>query len=437
MSRRHALLVSAAVLSPLLITACGDSGSTPDPSTAVTQEVPVVADTFELSADRADGSTILTNDDDTVAVAVPDSALPAGLDASAITATVDRLVATDIGTGIEFSLGPDGTEFSEPVTLTFVADWDPEGTVTVTAVADDGTNLLPTPEDADEVLKTLQVVPNDDGTSTVSVEVDHFSSWSFAIHGPLSVIADNNAGFLIGAQSGVEGRDLYVIAGSLNSSLSPMKVSAPKLCAELIELEFRGATSSRSIASHGRKCDEGNDPSVEFWFPYECIGPEMGTASGVVNVQYGLAGLSPFALLVVLAGGEELAMRESVRKQGFWANASDALLYMRAPFSEDLACLDGASTTTSSTVQPAPSTTTAQPTTTSRGTVTGSPRPTPTPTPPAPGPTPPTPPTTTAATTTTAKATTTTKPRQGATTTLPRPTTTAPRPVTGGTTTLP
>lgn len=437
MQRRRALIASASVIATVALAACGDSNSQSDDPV---DGVPFIVDTFELSADRLDGSTILTNDDDTVAVAVPDSALPAGLDASAITATVDRLVATDIGTGIEFSLGPDGTEFSEPVTLTFVADWDPEGTVTVTAVADDGTNLLPTPEDADEVLKTLQVVPNDDGTSTVSVEVDHFSSWSFAIHGPLSVIADNNAGFLIGAQSGVEGRDLYVIAGSLNSSLSPMKVSAPKLCAELIELEFRGATSSRSIASHGRKCDEGNDPSVEFWFPYECIGPEMGTASGVVNVQYGLAGLSPFALLVVLAGGEELAMRESVRKQGFWANASDALLYMRAPFSEDLACLDGASTTTSSTVQPAPSTTTAQPTTTSRGTVTGSPRPTPTPTPPAPGPTPPTPPTlptTTAATTTTVKATTTTKPPQGATTTLPRPTTTAPRPVTGGTTTLP
>ncbi len=426
MSRRFALIVSASVLAPILAAACGDSGSTPDTSTDMATEVPVVADTFELSADRVDGSTILTNDDETVAVAVPDSALPAGLDASAITATVDRLVATDIGTGIEFSLGPDGTEFSEPVALTFVADWDPEDTVTVTAVADDGTNLLPTPEDADEVLKTLQVVPNDDGTSTVSVEVDHFSLWSFAIHGRLSVITDNNAGFLIGAQSGVEGRELYVIAGSLNSSLSPMKVSAPELCAELIELEIRGATSSRSIASHGRKCDEGKDPSVEFRFPYECLGPEMGTASGVVNLQYGLAGLSPFALLVVLAGGEELAIRESVRKQGFWANASDALLYMRAPFSEDLGCLDSASTTTTSTVQPAPSTTTAQPTTTSRGTVTGNPRPTP----PTPGPTPPTPPTTTAATTTTVKATTTTKPRQGATTTLPRPST-------GGTTTLP
>lgn len=425
MNRRVALLVSASVLAPILVAACGDSGSTPDTSTDMTTEVPVVAQTFELSADRLDGSTILANDDDTVKVDVPDVALPTGFDPNDITATVDQLVATDVGSGIEFALGPDGTEFSEPVTLTFVADWDPEGNVAVTAIADDGTNLLPEPEDADEVLKTLQVVPNDDGTSTISVQIDHFSRWSFINYGGVIPAITSDSGFLVGVDSGVDGRELYVIAGVLNSGLADLKVSRPLLCATMVNLRFRGATSDRTAASQGRRCEDGVDPAIEFWFPFECTEPGGG-ATGLIEVQYGLAGLDPFVLLIVLAGGEVLDIANSARRSEFWANASDALLFMRAPFSQDLYCTLPLDTTTSSTVAAAEVTTTTSPTTTSRGTVS---RPTP-PTPPGPGPTPPTPPTTTAATTTTIKATTTTKPRQGATTTLPRPST-------GGTTTLP
>ena len=200
MRRRTVLSLSAIVGVTSVLVACGGSTSSPPsqpPASSV--DSAFVSDSLTLSADRRDGSTVLSEGSSSISVEIPDDALPSGVDSADITATVNRLTATDVGTAIEFELGPDGTEFVEPITLTWTADWDPEAPVAVSAIADDGTNLL-SADDSEEILKTLQVVPNDDGTSTISVDIDHFSVWTFTSFSNGNTLSVQNGGyFLLGS----------------------------------------------------------------------------------------------------------------------------------------------------------------------------------------------------------------------------------------------
>lgn len=429
MSRRAPLALILALSTATTAVACGSSDSTPasTPSSTVAT-VDLRSDSFTLTADRREGLTVLSEESDSISVEIPDDALPSGVDSADITATVNRLTATDVGTAIEFELGPDGTEFDEPVTLTWTADWDPEAPVAVSAIADDGTNLL-SADDTEEILKTLQVVPNDDGTSTISVDIDHFSVWSFfSFPGAGSTLAAQQGmgGYLL--LSSYEDNGTVVVAADVLERVKQfMSVTTTELCLEVSELSYGGVKSDKGseVVEDGfRKCTTDN--FIDLTMPTTCDGTGQGFMRGMSTAYFGLAGLSPFALLIVLAGGDVQSQATAFSQSDSWASASKALLFIRRKFDQNIPCAPPTtmSTAMSTTTMTDSDTPLAQPTTTVRSGTSGSPSRTTTL-----APTTTTAPSTTT-TTTTIKATTTTRPRAGATTTLPRPTP-------GGTTTLP
>ncbi|MDA0370441.1 MAG: hypothetical protein O3C62_11735 [Actinomycetota bacterium] len=301
MSRRAPLALILALSTATTAVACGSSDSTPTstPSSTVAT-VDLRSDSFTLSADRREGLTVLSEGSSSISVEIPDKALPSGVDSADITATVNRLTATDVGTAIELCL-----EVSE---------------------------------------RSYGGVKSDKG-------------------------------------------------------------------AEVVEDGFRKCTT---------------DNFTDLTMPTTCDGTGQGFMQGMSTAYFGLAGLSPFALLIVLAGGDVQSQATAFSQSDSWASASKALLFIRRKFDQNIPCAPPTtmSTAMSTTTMTDSDTPLAQPTTTVRSGTSGSPSRTTTL-----APTTTTAPSTTT-TTTTIKATTTTRPRAGATTTLPRPTP-------GGTTTLP
>lgn len=413
MIRRSALFVTAALITPL--TACGDSVSSSEPTTVSNTEV--IQESFTLTADRLDGATVLGTNDDSLLVTVPDSALPDGLDPSTITAVVQRATAGDSGIAVEFELGPDGTTFDEPVTLSWTGVWDPDGTVGIAAVSADGTNLLPTSDDADEVLKTLQVVPNDDGTSTVSVEVDHFSTWFLHNIGTFTWI-QRQGDFLAVEYEYLPRRNEFRLYASMSQSWKKSMRDSVRGGTEVC-LRTKNVDLGDLVGKAGgdENCHP-DTPALSIYVRCPQRDEDFSTRiSMVAEVSLAMANISPFALVVYILAGTEIT---STKAEGAWASASDVSAFMRVPIREEVFCKGTApstSTVTTTTVAGSDTTTTTSPPESSGSTTKTTVKATTT--------------TTTAApTTTTIKATTTTKPRQGATTTLPRPTP-------GGTTTLP
>lgn len=409
MSRWATLLVCALVLAPTTIVACGGSGDTSDPTTAP-RDIELAREIVTLSAARVSDATVLTTDDESLSVTVPDLALPDDFDPSTLTAVVERATAGDAGTVVEFALGPDGTEFDEPVTLSWTGQWDPNGVVGIAAVSDDGTDLLPTADDSDDVLKTLQVVRNDDGTSTVSIDVDHFSKWSlWNMGGMANLTNDESKGFLFSSGFYDQDRGEFVVDAYASTQLRDRLARKPgELCLSVTSANFGGLdASTRNVGQ--RRCDAS---SVELTLPAKC--PTRTTSFDArvkidLEVSFATKGTSPFELLVLLLGGTEVPSESS---NTAWASASQVSIFLRWPYERGVTCeaVVATSTTVNSTTESVTTTTTRTGSTT-KTTVTATT-------------------TTMAPTTTTIKATTTTKPRQGATTTLPRP-------GTGGTTTLP
>lgn len=414
MIRRAGLVLFAIGLVPTTIIACGGSGESSGAST-VPPVIVLERETITLAADRVDGATVLTADDESLSVTVPDLALPDDFDPSTLTAVVERATAGDAGTVVEFALGPDGTEFDEPVTLTWTGQWDPDGVVGIAAVGDDGTDLLPTAVDSDEVLKTLQVVRNDDGTSTVSIDVDHFSTWSlWNMSGFANLSNDVSKGFLTSAGVYDQSYGEFVVDAYASTKLRDMLARQPgELCLAVASANFGGLEApARNVGQ--RKC---NESFVELTLPAEC--PRRATSFDArvridLEISFATKGTSPFEFLVLLLGGTEVPNSYSTTA---WASASQMSIFMRWPYERRITCEAVVATSTtvdSSTTSTDVATTTTRPVGTGSTTKTTVQVTT----------------TTMATTTTTIKATTTTKPRQGATTTLPRP-------GTGGTTTLP
>jgi len=375
-SRRASLVLILTLSTTATAVACGSSDSTPTSSSTVAT-VDLRSDSFILTADRQEGLTLLSEESASISVEIPDDALPYGVDSADITATVNRLTATDVGSAVEFELGPDGTEFDEPVTLTWTADWDAEASVGVSAIAEDGSNLL-SADDTEEILKTLQVVPNNDGTSTISVDIDHFSVWSFfTFPGAGSAISAEKSGggyFLLGSYE--EDGTVVVAADVLPRVTSFMKVKNTELCLEVSDLAFSGVESAKAdqvVASGFRECTTAEN-FVELALPTSCDGTGQGFMRGTSTAYFGLAGLSPFALLFVLAGGETLTS-DQFRQSDNWANASGALLFIRRAFRENIPCAPPTtiSTTMSTTTMTDSDPSLAQPTTTVRSGTPGSP----------------------------------------------------------------
>lgn len=438
MLRRIALTLAIVLVPTTVVVACGGSGSDSTSDSSLPEssgDVDFTASSFTLVADRVEGTTVLTNDDKSVSVEIPDSALPQGLDATEITASVERVIATEAGTVIDFVLGPDGTEFVEPVTLTWTGDWDPEGVVAVSAVADDGTNLISSPDDSEEILKTLQVAPNEDGTSTVSVEVNHFSQWSFLNFGGNSIAVSATGSFdseFLLAWSIAQFPTVFFgvdIGWRLGENLG---FETSELCLEVRNVELSGvvAINQPDFSKTGlRKCtvlsETESEPLyfVEEKVDLQCTSPNRGSLSASLVAYFGAPGLSPLEMFVILLGGELKKNLNAPPASNAWLISSTALLYVHRSIENRFDCQNYSTTTMNTstsipgTSSPAPSDSTDRPT--SSG-ATSAPKSTSTTVVVT---------TTTEKTTTTVRATTTTKPRQGATTTLPRPS--------GGTTTLP
>lgn len=410
----------ASILSTSLLVACGDSSSS---APASDRELEITQTSVDLVAERVDDTTVLVGSAGGLTVSVPDSALPSGVAPDSITARVDSLRIAEVGTALEFVLGPDGTVFEKPVTLSWTGDWDPNGIVTLTAISDDGENLLSSDE-TDEVLKTLQVERNDDGSSTVSIDVTHFSRWTFMnIRSDSYLFSEDFNDFLILTTE--FRRDRLEVELSISRSLkNQMSVDRPELCLSIVDFVAEGLTvSDPALSSTGRlrQCTS-SELSLSFRVEPRCTTTDVGTLQGTAEAQFGLGGLSPFEFLLVLAGGQRVFLTADELRQGIWVSASSALIFIRRGFTGIVDCSTTSATTVTSTATSTATSTvtsTAAPnaggttaTTTSRSATTTTLAPT----------------STTVPTTTTVPATTTTKPR-GATTTLPR------RP--GATTTLP
>ena len=429
---RRSRLALAIPLTLLAVSACGGGDSSTDEGLGADD---FTVSRFDLSSTRTGSTTRLVSSDGDVVLDVPDSALPAGLDSSTITASVTRLAVTDGSSAIQLDLGPDGTEFDEPITITWSGSWDTDGLVSVVAHSADGTNLLTSPEEAQAVLDTLTVVDNDDGSSSISVEIEHFSSWVFLNAGSLKAVYDEDpvADRSIGASFDRSSVDLEVgqsetatmLVGISDDLRASMRDTGELCVLPWVDssLEFVSISTSS-----GPRC-EPKRQMIEVRHEFTCRDPRSGKVMIAPLVTFGMSDLNPLQFFMVLIAGKQARRGDMNDLLGnpddeIVSYIADFAIYLQLTWRIDVNCravaattLPSESTTTlsdDSSSNPSTTVTPGRPVSGGSGTTTSIAGTS----------------TTTLQPTTTLRATTTTKPRQGATTTLPRPST-------GGTTTLP
>ncbi|MFM8529712.1 MAG: hypothetical protein ACKOD2_08575 [Ilumatobacteraceae bacterium] len=133
----------------------------------------------ELVASREGDATVLSGDGPVKPrVVIPDDVLPDGVTKDDLNGSVAYATDPETGsTAVEFHMGPDGTQFSAPIKLSWVGRSGEGITTALMAVDDEGNNLL-TRDEAESIVSTLTTEEtNEDGIGPVSLSVDHFSGW--------------------------------------------------------------------------------------------------------------------------------------------------------------------------------------------------------------------------------------------------------------------
>jgi hypothetical protein len=181
---RFAARAAAVVTSlALVLSGCGSdesSATRPDVETvSAGDHVPAPEDVVAAVATRGreGNATVLTSPTTLAAkVSVPDAALG---DVDPADLTADVLSYDDAeSSAIAFRLGPDGSEFEQPVTLEWDGPWSPDASFSLTAVHGDGTPVDTTERDDANSIAALQIEPTSDSTAHYTLPITHFSTWS-------------------------------------------------------------------------------------------------------------------------------------------------------------------------------------------------------------------------------------------------------------------
>ena len=161
--------------------ACGGSSDKYEPA----GEVPFTEDDLqEVAFERSNNgnATIFESIEDQISVTVPDSALPESVNPDDLTSEA-VYVSSGNAFAIDFTLGPDGTEFEEKVELSWVGPWDPSAVIQIQAVSDDGVPVLTSIEDTEEIIENLVIAPSESGDEArYSLNVDHYSTWTVSVY---------------------------------------------------------------------------------------------------------------------------------------------------------------------------------------------------------------------------------------------------------------
>ena len=160
--------------------ACGGSSDEYEPA----GEVPFTEDDLqEVSFERSneDNATVFESVEDQISVTVPDSALPESVDPDDLTSEAVYVSSGNVY-AIDFTLGPDGTEFEEKVELSWVGPWNPSAVIQIQAMSDDGIPVLTSIEDTEEIIENLVIAPSESGDEArYSLNVDHYSNWTVSV----------------------------------------------------------------------------------------------------------------------------------------------------------------------------------------------------------------------------------------------------------------
>ena len=160
--------------------ACGGSSDEYEPA----GEVPFTEDDLqEVAFERSneDNATVFESIEDQISVTVPDSALPESVNPDDLTSEAVYVSSENVF-AIDFTLGPDGTEFEEKVELSWVGPWNPSAVIQIQAVSDDGVPVLTSIEDTEEIIENLVIAPSESGDEArYSLNVDHYSNWTVSV----------------------------------------------------------------------------------------------------------------------------------------------------------------------------------------------------------------------------------------------------------------
>ena len=177
-----AFCVGASFIAALFLAACGsDSSSTPIPT--ITATIDDVDASVATQSRDADNTVLASQGNIDTNIVIPDSALPNGLNSQDITAKVFTLDSKADGvSGVSFKLEPDGTKFKEPVLLQWDGPWDEANSYSLNAFSGDGTPIADSGSTISNSVLALQVEPTSKTTARYTLPIDHFSTWSVAIH---------------------------------------------------------------------------------------------------------------------------------------------------------------------------------------------------------------------------------------------------------------
>lgn len=321
------------------LTACGGSDSSQkslEPQTG----------TVSLVAAREGDSTVLTASGPVAPkVVVPDEALPAGVSSDDLTGSVTYLTDPASGvTAVEFSMGPDGTEFVAPVELSWIGRTDDNVTTAIAALGDNGENLLAEEEAMSILDGVTSKKSGDDGTGSVSMNVTHFSKWI--------VIQSDDRLDTIGYGAGT------FITSTVRLKFEYWRTSRtmPEGVFELaVDYETMGNSLSREAclnptitmsgpASYymraGNTCGTRYDARS---FYLKC--PDT-TSSGTITVDFtayvGMSGLAPSERLVVLFGSTQRSPDNGSANEDAFVATSDLAIFMKGRLTRPYNCADGA-----------------------------------------------------------------------------------------------
>lgn len=187
MEQHRSRFAARAVAVAVSLTLIGGACSSDDPSittadvetVSAVDRAPVPEDVVSAVATRGreGNATVLTSPTTLAAkVSVPDAAL-GEVDPAELTADVLSYDDADSSV-IAFRLGPDGSEFEQPVSLEWDGQWSPEASFSLTAVHGDGTPVDTTERQDANSIAALQIEPTSDSTAHYTLPITHFSTWS-------------------------------------------------------------------------------------------------------------------------------------------------------------------------------------------------------------------------------------------------------------------
>lgn len=380
-------LVSLCSVLVVSVVACGGSDSSPS---SIEPQIGSV----DLKATREGETTILSADAPvSPKVVIPDTALPDGVSTDDLTGSVTYISDPETGsTAVEFAMGPDGTQFTEPIDLSWIGQTGDDVTTTIMAVNDAGENLLDQ-EEASSIISTLTSTNGDsDGTGEVSMSVDHFSFW-VVIQTDTRVSTYSLGKDFLATEVRLE-FDSWIRSRTNPKAffdvIAELPMGSSGLISPCIDPKVSVSGGAAFSAAVGSGCGSRDYVSRSIYLSCPDI-TTSGTIHVDFNAYFGMPGLDPLTKFAVLLGSTSREGYNLSGNESAFVASSEIAVFVSGRLTMEYDCAEGAevtsttapttveSSTTSSTVMStAVSTTkpTATPTTIPTGTTVATPRPT-------------------------------------------------------------